>query len=174
METYYIIVSKEEYGYLKQNGYLKTVYDDFIDEEKRMSVWMLAQMQIHLPYEAFNTSDEKNDFIFMFLNLDDICMEMRKDYIVLEIKKNPKHVVLFDDNDYVTVANNIMNNQAVTYLARSEDEAKEYETASETVIKASWDSMFDLTLPRDISYCGSFSLRGATPYVSYDMVIRKI
>lgn len=173
MESYYVIVSTKEYEKLQETGYLKVGPEYEGDPEEKMSEWLFQQLKKRLPSTAFNpTVPEANNAIFMFLSVEDIYLDWAKGHMLLEVKLENKHVVKFDDTDYVSVCNDIMNDSAWNYIADSESEAEAFKDASPEVVKASWEKMFDTTRAREEAYCGTWDLRAATPYISKYMVVK--
>jgi hypothetical protein len=165
----------------RKDGYLTYEGEEDSDElldmwQQPMNDWMMEQMKSKLAPTAFSSDPNKNFPHFMFVVDEDInwLLEEGSDTVVLEVEQNIKHVVLFDDNEYVMVTNDICNggnDTPHTYLANSEKEADEHIDASAEEKKKSWERMFDITRERDPKYCGTVEIRAMTPYISHDMVV---
>lgn len=178
---FYIAVSKTAYEKLLKDGYLTYEGDNNGNEqldawEEPMNEWMMDQLKTKLVKTAFHPDASKNFPHFMFVVDEDVnwLLDNTTDTIVLKIEQNIKHVVLFDDNEYVIVMNDICNggnNNPHTFLANNEQEADKNIDASAEEKKKSWERMFDITRERDVEYCGSFEIRAMTPYISLDMVV---
>lgn len=170
---FYIIVGKDELKHLIKHDYIPFNHEDEADE--RMNNWMFVQMKEHLPSHLFETTEKKDDKVigphWLFTNKDDICWEiLDQDNVVLEVSKNITDCLFFDDNDWVQVANNIMNNDCYTYLAHSQTEADENLNATKEQIKESWKRIFTtdpniVDVLRDEDYCGEIWLRAITPFI---------
>lgn len=179
--TFYIIVSKSEFEHLLKHDYIP--FNDEDEADKRMNDWMFMQMNNRLSHHLFETTQKKTLKVigphWLFINKDDICWEIvHEDNTVLEIVKNVKDCLYFDDNDWVQVANNIMNNDCHTYCAHSQEEADSKTNATEEQIKASWERIFSINpefgdTARDVEYCGYISPRAITPFV-YKKDVKKI
>lgn len=170
-QTFYVIVEKEDYKFFTENGYIPFHSDDEADE--RMDNWMLMQMKKRMSAELFdNKLSNKVGPHWLYVHMEDICWEwLKNNEVVLEVVKDTNDCLFFDDNDWVQVANNIMNNDCYTYLAYSQEEADANENASQEQIKESWEKIFAndpqfIDLVRDDKYCGSIELRAITPFIS--------
>ena len=179
LQTFYIVVEKDDYDCLKEHGYITFHGQD--EAEARMDDWMLMQMKKRLPAEFFdNKASNTIGPHWLYIHKVDICWEwLKNNEVVLEIVKPINECVFFDDNDWVQVANNVMNNDCCTYLAHSQEEADMFENATPEHIKKSWEKMFatDLNLMdnvRDKEYCGSIEHRAITPFVCLEDVRRII
>lgn len=182
MSVFYTIVDNKQYDYLLKYDYVPFTNEDEADE--RMNNWMLLQMKKMLPSHLFETTEEKtNNTIgphWLFVNMDDIWWEiLTEDRILLEIVKNQTDCLFFDDSDWVSVANNIKNNDCYSYLAHSQQEADANANATPEKIKESWGKIFR-TVPtfadvsRDDEYCGDLSVRAVTPFIHKNDVIKII
>lgn len=178
-QTFYIIVHKEDYEFLIEHGYIPFHSDD--DADERMDNWMLTQMKKRMPVELFsNQSSNKVGPHWLFVHKEDICWEfLNNEEIVLEIVRPINECLFFDDNDWVQVANNVINNDCYTYLAHSQEEADANENATPDQIRESWERMFttDPTIidyVRDENYCGSIEPRAITPFVYLEDVKKTI
>lgn len=177
-QTFYIIVEKEDYEFLRKHNYIPFHSDDEADE--RMDNWMLCQMKKRMSEKSFdNKASRMIGPHWLFVHKEDICWEWLNDgEVVLEVVKPINECLFFDDNDWVQVANNIMNNDCYTYLAHSQEEADANENATSEQIKESWERIFAtdpniIDYVRDEDYCGSIQPRAITPYVCLEDV-RKI
>jgi hypothetical protein len=172
-QTFYIIVEKDDYEFLREYGHIPFHSDD--EADARMDNWMLMQMKKRMPDELFN--NKPSNMVgphWLFVRKEDICWEfLNNDEVVLEIVKDITDCLFFDDNDWVQVANNVMNNSSYTYLAHSQEEADANENATQEQIQKSWERIF-ATEPdlidslRDEEYCGSVELRAIAPFVIKD------
>jgi len=179
--TFYIIIEKEDLSYLLKNDYIPFNNEDEADE--RMNKWMLTQMKNKISSHLFEETDKKTDKCigphWLFIEKDDICWEiLNKDNIVLEVSKNLTDCLFFDDNDWVQVANNIMNNDCYSYCAHSQQEADAMANATPEQIKESWTRIFTtdpniVDVLRDEEYCGEISPRAITPFI-HKKDVRKI
>ena len=177
---FYCIVSLSELEKLMVNGYLSIEDNEdcqaFKEWEKPMDNWMMLQMRKRLHPSVFSGNETSNFPHFLFTRREDICddyVDMSSN-VVFEIELPPENVVFFDDNDYVTVVNdmcsNTQNGTHYAFLAASKEEAEQMQNASQDEIVASWEKMFDIDRPKDTEYCGEISLRAMTPYISVDMI----
>lgn len=169
-QTFYIIVHKSDYEFLMEHGYIPFHSDDEADE--RMDNWMLMQIKKRMSAELFD--DKPSNKVgphWLYIHKEDICWEwLNNEEVVLEIVKPINECLFFDDNDWVQVANNVMNNSCYTYLAHSQEEGDANENATLEQIKESWERMFAterdlIDYVRDEEYCGSIELRAITPFV---------
>lgn len=166
--TLYTVVSHEDLTSLKETGYLPFSSED--NNESLMDKWMLNQMHKRLSNDDIALCNGPHWCFYDLQDCSNVTM-IHKDLIVLEFKTLPSHVLFFDDNDWVQVANNVMNNEVVTYLAHSEHEANENKDADEAAILKSWERMFDISAQkRDIEYCGDIELRAIVPYITKNMI----
>lgn len=166
--TLYTIVSHEDLTSLEETGYLPFSSED--NNEALMDKWMLNQMHNRLSHDDMALCNGPH---WCFYNLEDCSnlTKIHKDLIVVEFKTLPSRVLFFDDNDWVQVANNVMNNDVFTYLAYSEQEANENNDADEAAILKSWERMFDISAQkRDKEYCGDIELRAIVPYITKNMI----
>lgn len=180
MSIYYTIIDKNQYDYLLKYDYVPFINEDEADE--RMSNWMLVQMEKLLPPRLFETTEERTHNTigphWLFLDKDDIWWEiLTKDRILLEIVKDPCECLFFDDSDWVSVANNVKNNDCYSYLAYSQEEADANASATPEEIKESWERMFKTDpnikdVLRDEDYCGYISVRAVTPFIHKADVIK--
>lgn len=174
-QKFYIIVDKDDYEFLMEHGYIPLHSDDEADQ--RMDNWMLMQMKKRMSVELFD--DESSNKVgphWLFIHKGDICWEwLNNQEVVLEVIKPIKECLFFDDNDWVQVANNVMNNDCYTFLAHSQEEADANENATPEEIKKSWERMFTtdtniIDYVRDKDYCGSIEPRAITPFVCLEDV----
>jgi hypothetical protein len=166
--TLYSVVSGEDYKSLQETGYLPFYSED--NSEALMDKWMIEQMRKRLSVDDMALSNGPH---WCFFELHDCSplTEFDKDLVVVQFKTQPTHVLFFDDSDWVQVANNVMNNEVVTYLAHSEKEADENKDATQAAILKSWERMFDITVQeRDVEYCGDIQLRAVVPYITKNMI----
>lgn len=169
-QTFYIIIEKDDYEFLKEHGYVPFHNDD--EADARMNNWMLMQMKKRMPVELFdNKPSNKVGPHWLYMHREDIYWDwLNNDEVVLEIVKPINECLFFDDNDWVQVANNVMNNACYTYLAHTQEEADANENATLEQIKESWERIF-ATDPelidnvRDEEYCGQIEPRAITPLV---------
>lgn len=170
-QTFYIIVEKDQYEFLREHDYVPFHSDD--EADARMDNWMLAQMKKRMPTQLFvdNEASNKVGPHWLYIDKHDICWEwLNNNEVVLEIVKPINECLFFDDNDWVQIANNVINNDCYTYLAHSQEEADANENATPEQIKGSWEKIF-ATDPelidnvRDEEYCGSIEPRAITPFV---------
>lgn len=142
------------------------------DDEDYMDEWMMSQMTKRLPnIQDVPTPQINVGPFWCFSNQDDCYPLTSDDMVVVEFKTLLNSVLFFDDNDWVQVANNVMNNEIVTYLAHSEEEAQKNRSANQETILTSWEKMFDVGLQtRDDTYCGTIQLRAVVPYISKSMI----
>ena len=131
-----------------------------------MDEWMLQQMHKKLPInELYKWPCSGPHWCFYELPLK------TADTRVLEMKVPTSILLSFDDNDWMQVANNIMNDDVATYLAYTEKEAEDNAMATEEEIKESWERMFDMSIhQRDHHYCGNIQLRAVIPYITQEMI----
>ena len=169
--TLYTIVSSNDLEGLKDASYLP--FHTKGDEEDLMDEWMMKQMTKRLPnIQDVPTSNTNVGPFWCFTNEDDCYPLTTDDMIVVEFKTHLDSVLFFDDNDWVQVANNVINNEIVTYLAHTESEAQNNTSATQESILTSWETMFDVGLHhRDNSYCGTIQLRAVVPYISKSMIV---
>lgn len=178
MATFYAIVSRQAYADLITTGHL--AFDGEGDEqgdlwESPMNDWMMVQMRKRLPETAFSNDQTQNYPHFLYCDTDDINWTFISvnDIVLLKLQLNKENVVMFDDNRYYMITNDICNgglSKPYLYLAHSEaDEEANKEASSEEKMK-SWERLFDLNVNRDLKYCGPISLRGMTPYISKSMI----
>jgi hypothetical protein len=178
---FYIIVTKDEFQHLLKYDYVPLTNEDEADE--RMNNWMFLQMKKKLPSHLFETKEKRTDKVigphWLFINKEDICWEhMDEENTVLEVVKNVKDCLFFDDNDWVQVANNVMNNFCDSYCAHSQEEADAKVNATPEEIKESWERIFTtdpniVDVKRDVDYCGEISFRAITPFV-YKKNVKRI
>jgi hypothetical protein len=173
---FYIVASRDELGAFINKGRLPFHSED--ETDARMDNWMLQQMKSKLPSTLFEgtpdtigphwlfpCNDDKNDS-----NLPPY--DWLKGFYLVKIVKDKDDVLFFDDNSWVMVANNVLNDNCSTFLAYSEEEAALKENATVPEIQNSWERMFDVNSElRDEEYCGPVELRAVTPYVDFDSVI---
>lgn len=170
LQKFYIIVEKEQYEFLQEHGYIPFHSDD--EADARMDNWMLIQMKKKMSEDLFdNEPSNKIGPHWLYVHRNDICWEwLNTDEVVLEIVKPINECLFFDDNDWVQVANNIINNDCYTYLAHTQEEADANENATPEQIKESWERIFAtdqelINYVRDEEYCGSIQPRAITPFV---------
>jgi len=168
--TLYTIVSSNDIETLKATNYLP--FQGEGDEEDFMDEWMMSQMTKRLPsIQDVPTPQINVGPFWCFYNEDDCYPLLFDDQIVVEFKTQLNSVLFFDDNDWIQVANNVNNNEIVTYLAHSEEEAQKNISANQESILASWEKMFNVGLQeRDETYCGPIQLRAVVPYISKSMI----
>jgi hypothetical protein len=164
--TLYTVVSRDDYASLKETGYLPFCSED--NSEALMDKWMIEQMHKRLLVDDMALCKGPH---WCFTQLQDCFPLMTRDFMVLELNVPSMSVLSFDDSDWVQVANNVMNNEVVTYLAHSEKEADENKDATHAAILKSWERMFDITVHnRDAEYCGDIQLRAVVPYITKNMI----
>lgn len=164
--TLYTLVTCQDLIALKDTGYLPFNSED--NNEALMDKWMINQMHKRLLAKDMTLCHGPH---WCFYDLLDCCFAKNNDLIVVEFKTQSSQVLVFDDNDWVQVANNVMNNEVVTYLAHSQQEADKNKDASQETILKSWERMFDVTSQtRDVEYCGELQLRAVVPYITKNMI----
>lgn len=176
MTTFYTIVSRDAYAFLLQNDYLN--FDEESDDlwETPMNKWMVKQMRKRLPQSAFSADDTENHPHYLYCDKNDINWAFLdvSQLVLLKLHLNKSNVLMFDDNGYYMVANNICNgglSDPHLYLADDEaDEQANVNASSENKIK-SWEKMFDIKRTRDPTYYPAIDVRGMTPYIAGEMVV---
>lgn len=179
VSTFFTIISNKQLQYLQANEYVPFESSDKLEE--RIDMWMLEQMKKRLPSSSFNIGDKNNINVnsnlvgphWLFIHKEDINWDFHIDHVVLEISKNNNDCLFFDDNDWVTVANNILNNDYFAYLAYSQQEADANQNASKEEIQTSWERMFHVyENKRDETYCGPLEIRAVTPFIHISDIIK--
>lgn len=165
--TLYTIVSKKDVIALKDTGYIPFQSED--EHEAKMDQWMLQQMHKRLPVNEMALCNGPH---WCFYKLEDCFPLSSRDLVVLQLRVPEASILSFDDNDWVQVANNVMNDDVATYLAYSEKEAEDNVNATKAEIKQSWERMFDSSIhtQRDGEYCGDIQLRAVIPYITTHMI----
>jgi len=165
--TLYTVVTKKDLDHLKTSGFLPISKTEDV-AEALMESWMERQVRKRLPINQY-----MDGYHWCVTKLDHITIN--KDETIVEFTVDTTSILLFDDQDYIQVANNVMNNDVHTYLAHSEKEADDNSSASCEEILKSWEKMFDIRLQRrDPAYCGSIQLRAVVPYIHHSMVTRTL
>lgn len=161
--TLYTVVMEKDLDHLNKIGFLPIAKTEDA-AEALMESWMERQLQNKLPIKQ-----RVDGYHWCFTNLDQVTTN--KDEVIVEFKTDTSFILLFDDNDYIQIANNVMNKEVYTYLAHSEKEAIENSSANREEILRSWEKMFDIRLQkRDPAYCGSIQLRAVVPYIHRSMI----
>lgn len=157
----YTIATDKDVKHMRETGYLPFHSVDI--QEANMDAWMMAQMKKRLPSQMFVGPH------WCFTSLNQCCVN--DDCFVIEFEATNDLVLMFDNNDWIQVANDVMNNMVTTYLAYSKKETFDNRHASQTDIVHSWERMFDVPNPnRDIDFCGPVSLRAVVPFIHSSMV----
>jgi hypothetical protein len=169
LKTFYTVVSQDELNHLQTYNYLPFVSEGKADE--KMDNWMLQEMKKRLPETSFNNNDILSQNAvgahWLFPYKEDICIEMLKDdQLILEVVKDIEDCLFFNDNDWITVANDVMNNCCETFLAYTQKEMDDNINATKDDVISSWERMFSPKIEeRDELFCGPIELRAVTPMI---------